>query len=80
MNNLDNIHPSLQIAICNWLEEKLPAFEKRLNKGILMPSGYLMTVDEVACHMASAAMSVFKMAYGSANKPKRNRRSSQKHP
>ncbi len=73
MDKLDYTHPSLQIAISNWLKEKLPDFEKRLDKGILMPSGYLMTVDEVACHMASGAMAVLKMAHGSVDKPKCNR-------
>ena len=66
MSNFDRMHPSLQIAIREWLRAKMPATGAALVQRIKMPSGYYMTEDEVAMHMASAAMAVLEQACASA--------------
>lgn len=66
MTNFDKMHPSLQCAIRDWLLAKMPRTGEALQQRIKMPSGYYMTEDQVAMHMATAAMSVLAQACDSA--------------
>jgi hypothetical protein len=66
MTNFDKMHPSLQIAIREWLMAKMPKTGEALQQRIKMPSGYYMTEDEVAMNMATAAMAVLQQACSSA--------------
>ena len=66
ITNFDKMHPSLQIAIRDWLLEKMPKTGEALHQRIKMPSGYYMTDDQVAMHMATAAMAVLAQACESA--------------
>ena len=66
MTNFDKMHPSLQVAIREWLLEKMPKTGFALQERIKMPSGYYMTEDQVAMHMATAAMAVLEQACASA--------------
>ncbi len=66
MTNFDKMHPSLQIALRAWLLEKMPKTGFALKERIKMPSGYYMTEDQVAMHMATAAMAVLEQACSSA--------------
>ena len=66
MTNFDKMHPSLQIAIREWLIAKMPRAGEALQQRIKMPSGYYMTEDQVVMHMATAAMAVLAQACESA--------------
>ena len=65
MTNFERSHASLQTAMRNWLFEQMPHTAKALQQRFMMPSGYYMTEDEVAMHMASAAMAVLEIACSS---------------
>jgi len=56
------MHPNLQIDLREWIIEKMPETGAALERRVLMPSGMYMTTDEVAMHMASAAMAVLEVS------------------
>ena len=66
LDKFDKAYPSMQVAMRDWISARMPKTGEALRKGVLMPSGYRMTDDEVAMHMATAAMAVLAQACSSA--------------
>ena len=59
---IERMHPSLQCALNDWIENALPVLASQLIERVPLRNGQFMTLDSVTLRMADAAIAALQMA------------------